>query len=243
MSKELTDKTLAQPGAAFDYRQVSPETAETLRLSAARIRGMQDTLATAAANIGCLLLESKNVLGHGAFTSWINVEFSMTDRTARNYISLYEAFGGKTETVSVLPMSALYALSSPAVSEEMRLGVVDKLQSDSPPSVDEIMSMVRSARAAMKTEPKSKVTASRLWNSSEVGRTERDLSGSDEGELQARSHSLYLAAQLICKVMTSELPVLVECLRAGGQSDLVKEIDEYMELAGARQNLRNRFEQ
>ena len=56
-----------------------------------------------AIRIGELLTQQKEKLGHGYFTRWINANLPFTDRTARNYMRLYEGRDRlKTETVSVL---------------------------------------------------------------------------------------------------------------------------------------------
>jgi len=51
--------------------------------------------------IGNILIDVKKELQHGEFTEWINSNCGFTDRTARNYIKLYE-YKSKTETVSDL---------------------------------------------------------------------------------------------------------------------------------------------
>lgn len=56
-----------------------------------------------AIRIGELLTQQKEKLGHGYFTRWINANLPFTDRTARNYMRLYEGRDKlKAETVSVL---------------------------------------------------------------------------------------------------------------------------------------------
>lgn len=54
-----------------------------------------------AIEIGRLLVEQKNTLLHGSFTKWIKENLPFTDRTARNYIKLYQQ-RVKTETLSSL---------------------------------------------------------------------------------------------------------------------------------------------
>ncbi len=53
--------------------------------------------------IGELLAEQKDALKHGEFTKWVNDNLPFTDRTARNYMRLFnEQDRLKTESVSVL---------------------------------------------------------------------------------------------------------------------------------------------
>jgi len=67
------------------------------------IGGHLRTSLAKAIRIGELLAQQKADLPHGAFTAWITENLPFTDRTARNYMTLYEHREGlKTETVSVL---------------------------------------------------------------------------------------------------------------------------------------------
>jgi len=53
--------------------------------------------------IGELLAEQKENLKHGEFTAWVNCNLPFTDRTARNYMRLFQERDRlKTENVSVL---------------------------------------------------------------------------------------------------------------------------------------------
>lgn len=66
-----------------------------------------------AIRIGELLVEQKDSLKHGGFTSWVKTNLPFTDRTARNYMGLYrERDRLKTETVSDLA-SGYRLLASP----------------------------------------------------------------------------------------------------------------------------------
>ena len=64
--------------------------------------------------IGDLLIEAKEHLKHGKWLPWLKQEFSLSDRSARNYMQAAK-FAAKSETVSDLgnlSPSALYAISS-----------------------------------------------------------------------------------------------------------------------------------
>jgi len=66
-----------------------------------------------AIRIGELLVEQKKSLKHGEFTPWIEGNLPFTDRTARNYMRLFnERDSIKTETVSDLT-SAYRLLAEP----------------------------------------------------------------------------------------------------------------------------------
>ena len=64
--------------------------------------------------IGDLLVEARYHLKHGKWLPWLKKEFSLSDRSARNYMQAAK-FAAKSETVSDLgnlSPSALYAISS-----------------------------------------------------------------------------------------------------------------------------------
>ena len=64
--------------------------------------------------IGDLLVEARYHLKHGKWLPWLKQEFSLSDRSARNYMQAAK-FAAKSETVSDLgnlSPSALYAISS-----------------------------------------------------------------------------------------------------------------------------------
>lgn len=50
----------------------------------------------------------------------------MTDRTSLNFIRVAERFGGKSETVSDLPASVLYALAAPSTDDAVVEEVVER---------------------------------------------------------------------------------------------------------------------
>lgn len=69
-------------------------------------------------DIGEKLVAIKAKLGHGYFGKWLEAEFGWTDRTARNFIAVYEKF--KTEKISDLNLSpsVLYLLAADSTPDE-----------------------------------------------------------------------------------------------------------------------------
>lgn len=64
-----------------------------------------------AIRIGELLVEQKDNMGHGGFTSWVESNLPFTDRTARNYMRLFRQRDElKTETVSDLGVTGGYRM-------------------------------------------------------------------------------------------------------------------------------------
>ena len=66
------------------------------------------------------LAQVKAALDHGEFGEWIDHEFSMTMRTAQNYIRAATWAEGKNEIISHLPPRTLYLLSAKSTPEEIQ---------------------------------------------------------------------------------------------------------------------------
>jgi len=62
--------------------------------------------------IGRDLLAVKASLPHGSFLPWIEAEFGMSERSARNFMAVAERYAGKSAIVADLNPTALYALAS-----------------------------------------------------------------------------------------------------------------------------------
>lgn len=71
--------------------------------------------------IGRDLLAVKASLPHGSFLPWIEAEFGMSERSARNFMNVGERFAGKSATVADLPPTALYALASAEPDVQSRI--------------------------------------------------------------------------------------------------------------------------
>ena len=61
----------------------------------------------------------KEHLDHGDFGKWIDAEFGMTDRSARNFMQVALRLGDKSEIVSVLQPTVLYALAAPSTPDKV----------------------------------------------------------------------------------------------------------------------------
>lgn len=98
---------------------VPPRKISTAKSPASEIRQLHSEIISAAKTslekairIGQLLAEQKAKLAHGQWTPWLESNVPFTDRTARNYIRLWDERDRlKTETVSDL--SEAYKLLAP----------------------------------------------------------------------------------------------------------------------------------
>ena len=99
------------------------------------------------------LLAVKDRLDHGLFMKWVASELGINPRTAQNYMMAATAFGDKSEIVSHLPPTTIYALSAPTVPSSFREEVVGRLEAGERLSANELTHFAKraSARSAQTT--------------------------------------------------------------------------------------------
>jgi Protein of unknown function (DUF3102) len=107
------------PHERVPHAQVLAEHAESIRKLGERVIG--DVI-----EIGRRLSECKKLLGHGNWLPWIEREFRWSERTARNYILVYEFALSKSVNVAdlAIDVSAVYLLAAPSTSEDARAEVL-----------------------------------------------------------------------------------------------------------------------
>jgi hypothetical protein len=120
---------------------------EQTELAAITMR-VRETLQRTAAEIlavGADLIRAKALLGHGRFGPWLDTEFSLSRRSAEQFMAAARRFGGKSEAVSHLPAGAVLELSAPSVPDEL---VEKVISGEVPASVSAIRGERGSRRAA-----------------------------------------------------------------------------------------------
>ena len=98
------------------------------------------------------LIQVKAGLDHGRFLEWIETEFSMTDRAARNYMQAARWAEGKPETISDLPPTTIYALASPSTTKEIQDRVVADLEAGKKINMHEVSRRIKMARTERQLE-------------------------------------------------------------------------------------------
>lgn len=107
----------------FDYNALDLEDKIVVQQKTEEIKVLMRRTAQDVFDIGQKLSEIKNRLGHGHFGNWLKAEFDWSDRTAQNFIRVYESF--KSENIADLNFSqtALYVLA--AAPEEARQEAIE----------------------------------------------------------------------------------------------------------------------
>src|SRR5205807_2289524 len=109
----------------FDYTALDTEVQDFVKVRATDIHRRLKRTAEDIIAIGQALIEVKARLEHGQFGNWLQSEFGMTDRHARNFMNVAGRFADKTETVSDLPATVLYLLAAPSTPDEIVEQVID----------------------------------------------------------------------------------------------------------------------
>jgi hypothetical protein len=127
--------------SAFDYSLIDQDARDDVRDAAVRIKVRMARTAADIVEIGKDLLAVKGALGHGHFLSWIDAEFGMAERTARNFMSVAGRFGGKSATVADLAPTALYALAAPSTPDAVVEHVIERAEAGENPDAAEIKAL------------------------------------------------------------------------------------------------------
>lgn len=143
---------LVQPDLDYDYDQIADGETRTLARRAAQ--DIKPRLRRAAQDIviiGQRLAEVQAKLPHGQWTPWLETEFDMTYRTAVNFIRVADRFSGKSEMISDLTPTALYALAAPSTPEDAIIEVEQHIAAGNPPTVAQTKQIIANHKPAPKT--------------------------------------------------------------------------------------------
>ena len=113
-------------------------TTRTPEVIAAEIRALTSTVLSNIIEIGRRFVEAKALLPHGSFCSWLENSTGYSQRTANNFMRLYDAYGDQqaslfgavsnSQTFANLPYSKALALLS--VSESEREDFAEEVRAD-----------------------------------------------------------------------------------------------------------------
>ncbi|NJR71042.1 MAG: DUF3102 domain-containing protein [Synechococcales cyanobacterium CRU_2_2] len=124
-------KHQSQLNTLFDYASLQVADRQVIEKCTLEIRDRLRRSAQDILEIGQRLAEVRSHLQYGQFLTWLNTEFGWSQRTAYNFINVYETFGDKVAKLAKVDIatSVLYRLASPSVSEELRAEVLEEAQS------------------------------------------------------------------------------------------------------------------
>lgn len=103
----------------FDYSSLNAETRIVIQQRAGEIKTLAKRVAADIVEIGGKLAEVKDRLdGNGRFAAWLEVELGWSDRTAGNFIAVWQKFEGQNLALENFATSALYLLAAPSTPVE-----------------------------------------------------------------------------------------------------------------------------
>ena len=135
---------IGQPAAGFDYSRLEGVAADEARAAVERYRERQKAYVI---DTGRDLLAVKEWLEHGLFLEWVQAEMGMTPRSAQRAMSAAEVLGAKSDTVSYLPPTTLYALSAPSTPAAFRDDIMQRLEAGEALTAKAIETRLWEARA------------------------------------------------------------------------------------------------
>jgi hypothetical protein len=167
--------------ALFDYSTVQPNKSDSLRKRVERIKAAIRRGIGSAIEIGGELTALKDELDHGQFGRWLQAEFSWTERTACNYMRVFEVFGTKPEIVSDLPQATIYRLAARSTPKNLVDDVVTQLERGDQVDVDRIEARIVAARQDRKIVQKG-ARRSPAWRAKQAKRRDAEEAARSERE-------------------------------------------------------------
>ena len=151
------------------------------------------------------LIRVKAGLDHGEFTSWIEHEFGMTNRTAQRCIQAAQWSEGKNDIVSHLSPTMLYLLSAKSTPKEIQAEVVSDLEAGKPVEVQRIKALIKIARSEQRHAAKAKQRNQRRTKAA-IQRSKRERK---KREAERREHE-----KKQDQLITATVPILQKLGRA-----------------------------
>jgi hypothetical protein len=126
---------------------VDPDNARTLARHATEIRRLGKQVVSDVIEIGRLLVESKELVGHGDWLPWLSREFQWSDATAERFMWVHRLSlkNGNLPNLDI-PLSGLYLLAAPSTPETAKLEAISRAEAGEPMTVNAVKEIVRHAR-------------------------------------------------------------------------------------------------
>ena len=121
-----------------------------IRDAADRIKACVQRTVLEIIQIGRDLAMVKAHLGHGHYRDWLKAEFSMSERTANNFMSAYQRFGSNPQAVADLTPAVLYALAAPSTTPAVRTEALEMIKQGktvTPKTIIELRARLREVNA------------------------------------------------------------------------------------------------
>jgi hypothetical protein len=131
---------------------------QTLAEHAAAIHQLGRRLIADVVEIGHRLTEAKKVAGHGNWLPWLHSEFGWIERTALNFMRVYELSkqtNPKTFSNLNLSVSALYLLAAPSTPTEARDEIIDRAEAGETVPVGKVKRIIKDSKSCARSSSKT----------------------------------------------------------------------------------------
>ncbi|MFC6742669.1 DUF3102 domain-containing protein [Methylobacterium tardum] len=146
--------------------------AEVAREARSVVERYHQRTRTYVINTGSDLLEMKARLDRGTFYPWAKSEMGISPRMAQNFMRAAKRFGDKSEIISRLPPTAIYALAAPSTPDALCASVAERLEAGQKLTSKAVAAEIREARAAAKVKGQQ-ADPLHQWHGQEEGAPER----------------------------------------------------------------------
>jgi hypothetical protein len=128
--------------------------AASLADHAAEIRRLGKRIVGDIVEIGRLLTECQNILGHGRWLAWLNRELGWSQSTARNCMRAFQLAQSKNANFADLnlPLSALYLLAAPGTPPEVQDQIVERAEAGEVVKVADVKKAIRTHKRSAQTD-------------------------------------------------------------------------------------------
>jgi hypothetical protein len=121
---------LAVIPSSFDYSAMDAELAANLRKQAARIKKRIGKATQDLIDIGRdLLAAKKQLINHGEFIGWVEIEVGISRRTAQAYMAVARLAEAKGAAIALLPPTVVHRLAAKSAPAEVVSEVIAKAES------------------------------------------------------------------------------------------------------------------
>lgn len=129
----------------FDYRQISPENADTLRQIGISVTSSHKNRTALAIECGKGLKRAKALLPRGKFGAWCKLECGFSLKLAQQYMRLATEVE-KNNEIEQLPLAVAKLVSAPSTPPEFVAKVLTQVREGGRPRFVEVAPKVRAAR-------------------------------------------------------------------------------------------------
>jgi len=178
--------------ALFDYDSLEAGQRSIIQQRTGEIRERLRRSAQDVWEIGQKLSDVRSRLKYGQFLTWIKAEFGWSQRTAYNFINVYETFGDRFANLAKVNIatSLLYQLASPSVPEELREQILRAAEQGDTMTAKELKATIQKRRlksAANKEKSREKKAAKAQGKKQPENAVERTADGAEIITIIAKS--------------------------------------------------------